>query len=87
MLPMQSHTDKLRAWNNGIMVDRCICFQKTFAELKQIAEAEGAYEIEALQRHVDFGLRCGLCKPYVARMFATGRVVFPVIRTLTEYPD
>ncbi|HOJ03885.1 MAG TPA: (2Fe-2S)-binding protein [Bacteroidota bacterium] len=66
------------------MVDRCICFDRTFAELKTAAEQAGVWDVEALQRVVPFGLRCGLCKPYVERMLCTGRVVFPVIRSYVD---
>ncbi|MCZ7557586.1 MAG: (2Fe-2S)-binding protein [Bacteroidia bacterium] len=69
------------------MVDRCICFNITFAELKAIADRSDTHCLDALQQHVDFGLRCGLCKPYVERMLETGRVVFPVARTQPDYFD
>jgi len=69
------------------MVDRCICFDITFAELHIIARSEGLHDIESLQRSVEFGQRCGLCKPYVQRMLESGRVVFPVIRTVIDYPE
>jgi NAD(P)H-nitrite reductase large subunit len=69
------------------MVDRCICFNITFAELKAISDRTGVRSLDTLQQTVDFGLRCGLCKPYVERMLETGRVVFPVIRTQPDYFD
>jgi NAD(P)H-nitrite reductase large subunit len=61
------------------MVDRCVCFSRTFAELKRIAEREGARDIAALQSAADFGLKCGLCKPYVQRMLETGGTRFPIM--------
>lgn len=57
-------------------IDRCYCYQKTFAELKAVAEATGAQTVEALQEHVAFGMNCRLCHPYVRRMFETGETVF-----------
>jgi bacterioferritin-associated ferredoxin len=69
------------------MVDRCICFNITFAELKAISDRINVRSLDSLQQSVDFGLRCGLCKPYVERMLETGRVVFPVIRTQPDYFD
>lgn len=69
------------------MVDRCVCFNKTFSELKSIAQTESLSDLESLQRFVDFGKGCGLCKPYVKRMLETGRVVFPVIRTITDLSE
>lgn len=62
------------------MVDRCICFGKSFRELKEVADSTRALDVAALQQHVEFGLRCGLCRPYVERMLETGRTRFPVMR-------
>lgn len=57
-------------------IDRCVCFQTTFAELKTIAEATGPDDLEALQDHAVFGLCCTLCHPYVRRMLETGETTF-----------
>jgi NAD(P)H-nitrite reductase large subunit len=59
-------------------VDRCVCFNKTFAALKQVADKTSAKTVQELQRHIDFGFSCLLCVPYVERMLATGEVEFPV---------
>ncbi|MBF2052942.1 MAG: (2Fe-2S)-binding protein [Candidatus Sericytochromatia bacterium] len=57
-------------------IDRCICFQKTFAELKAIAQAHNAESVEALQQYVSFAQKCRLCRPYVAEMLRSGQTVF-----------
>lgn len=57
-------------------IDRCLCFQETFADLRAVADATGADTVEALQQHAVFGLKCRLCHPYVRRMLRTGAVVF-----------
>ncbi len=57
-------------------IDRCYCFQRTFAELKAVAEETGAASVEELQAHVMFGQNCRLCHPYVRRMLHTGETVF-----------
>jgi bacterioferritin-associated ferredoxin len=57
-------------------IDRCYCYQHTFAELKAIADETGADSVEALQAHVSFGKNCELCHPYVRRMLSTGETVF-----------
>lgn len=59
-----------------LCVDRCVCFGQPFADLKAAAEASGATTVEALQAVVPFGLRCGLCRPYVRRMLAIGETAF-----------
>jgi len=57
-------------------IDRCICYQTTFAELKTVAEETGAQSVEALQDHAVFGHNCQLCHPYVETMLATGETSF-----------
>ena len=62
-------------------IDRCVCFGRRFAELRALAEATGAGTAERLAGEAraagaPFGLRCGLCRPYVARMLRTGETVF-----------
>lgn len=57
-------------------IDRCYCFDRTFAELKEVADATGASSVTTLQTHVTFGENCQLCHPYVRRMLATGQTVF-----------
>ncbi|WP_258096034.1 (2Fe-2S)-binding protein [Salinibacter sp. 10B] len=57
-------------------IDRCYCYQQTFADLKTVAEETGADSVHALQSHVTFGENCQLCHPYVRRMMETGETVF-----------
>lgn len=57
-------------------IDRCYCYQQSFEDLKEIAEATGADSVAALQAHVTFGENCQLCHPYVRRMLETGETVF-----------
>ncbi|HYE58080.1 MAG TPA: (2Fe-2S)-binding protein, partial [Rhodothermales bacterium] len=59
-----------------MQIDRCVCFNRRFDELRRVAEETGAPTVEALQLHVVFGRKCGLCRPYVRRMLATGETVF-----------
>ncbi|HKK20593.1 MAG TPA: (2Fe-2S)-binding protein [candidate division Zixibacteria bacterium] len=61
------------------MVNRCVCFDKTFRELREIAARMGAKSVEQLQSHVEFGKNCGLCLPYVRLMLQTGKTSFEVI--------
>jgi len=66
-------------------IDRCYCYQQTFAALKAVAEETGADSIEALQKEVQFGENCKLCHPYVRRMLRTGQTAFDeVIRAEDE---
>ena len=67
-------------------IDRCVCFQETFARLQAVAAAQGTRTVAALQEHVAFGLRCRLCVPYVRRMLRTGQVVFHEVITEADEP-
>jgi bacterioferritin-associated ferredoxin len=66
------------------VIDRCYCYETTFAALRDVADETGADSIEALQRHVQFGANCQLCHPYVRRMLATGETVFHEVLTETD---
>lgn len=58
-------------------VDRCVCFNVTFAQLHRFAESRECDEA-ALRREFQCGRGCGLCIPYIREMLETGRTVFPV---------
>lgn len=57
-------------------VTHCLCFDVSFEELKQIAEEHGCRTMEDLQEHVDFGLACQMCHPYIQEMLRTGKTDF-----------
>lgn len=58
-------------------VDRCVCFEVSFARLKQYADAHGG-GYEALRQEFNCGRGCGLCIPYIREMLRTGETSFPV---------
>lgn len=60
----------------SILIDRCICFNRTFAELKATSREVGATTVEELAEHATFGQRCKLCRPYVEEMLRTGETEF-----------
>lgn len=68
-------------------IDRCLCFNVSFEDLKKVAVAFSATSIAELQEHCKFGRRCRLCHPYVRRMLRTGEVVFDRIITECDEPD
>jgi bacterioferritin-associated ferredoxin len=73
--------------STGLGIDRCFCFGRTFASLRETAEATGAATVTALQEHALFGQRCALCHPYVRRMLRTGETVFATIVTEADEPE
>jgi BFD-like [2Fe-2S] binding domain len=67
-------------------IDRCVCFERPLFELKDIARETSSTNIEDLQKHVEFGMRCQLCHPYVRRMLRTGETEFGEILTEEDEP-
>ena len=67
-----------------VTVDRCLCRATPFAALLPCARLAG-WDLEALLRETGCGAQCGLCRPYLRRMLATGETVFHEL--LTEAPD
>lgn len=61
------------------VVDRCVCQNITFAELKEIALRLGN-DLESLLSETGCGEGCGMCRPYIEQMLKTGEIEFPVIR-------
>ena len=59
-----------------IKIDRCLCFEQRFADLKCVAHQTGSKTISELQDHIDFGKNCQLCHPYVKRMLESGETTF-----------
>lgn len=70
-----------------IHIDRCLCFNVTFASLQVEAQSSGADSLCALQERVEFGRKCQLCHPYVRRMLRTGETVFREIVTDDDEPN
>jgi len=59
----------------SILVDRCICKDIRFSELKDLAAKEQISEA-VLRERTGCGAECGTCRPYIRRMLATGEVHF-----------
>jgi len=59
-----------------VRIDRCYCFDRTFAEIADVLREKNPDTFDALREAADFGWRCELCHPYVRRMMRTGETVF-----------
>lgn len=64
-----------------VEIKKCLCHDKTFKALKQVAEHSGASTLEALEEEVSFGQQCGRCRPYVRKMLETGDISFTTLIT------
>jgi NAD(P)H-nitrite reductase large subunit len=58
-----------------VAVSMCVCRGMSFGALLPRARA-GGWDMEALMRETGCGGGCGLCRPYLQRMLATGQTVF-----------
>lgn len=61
------------------MVDRCVCYEKKFSEMKAVIDAKGLKSIEELRKYMVFGENCRICIPYIEMIFTTGKTSFDVI--------
>ena len=58
-----------------VTVSMCVCRGLPFGGLLLRARAEG-WDLDALMRETGCGAQCGLCRPYLRRMLATGETSF-----------
>jgi len=58
-----------------VCIDRCICYDRTFAELRVAACADGL-DMDGITARFGCGACCGVCRPYIERMLDTGETVF-----------
>lgn len=58
-----------------ISVSQCLCRRTPFTRLLPIARERG-WRLEELIRETGCGDQCGLCRPYLRRMLATGETEF-----------
>jgi len=63
-----------------ITVTTCICRGVPFDRLWALAR-ERAWTLEDLIRETGCGGNCGLCRPYLRRMLATGETTFGELLT------
>lgn len=53
---------------------KCVCTDTTFVQMK----LTGLKSLEDIEKSLGCGLKCGLCRPYIAKMLETGETRFPV---------
>ena len=60
------------------IVTRCICHNRTFAEIKDLMKQHDVTTFEEVLAREWCGGNCGLCRPYVAQMIQSGDTSFPI---------
>ncbi len=63
-----------------ISVTQCLCRRVPFARLLPLAR-EQQWALEDVIRETGCGGQCGLCRPYLKRMLATGETEFSELLT------
>jgi len=62
-----------------MLIDRCICYNIKFTDVKKIMDENGFKTIEEVQSVVDVSKNCKLCRPYLEKMIQTGETEFNYI--------
>jgi bacterioferritin-associated ferredoxin len=63
-----------------IRVTQCICRRVPFDRLLALARERG-WALADIMRETGCGDNCGLCRPYLRRMLATGETIFSELLT------
>lgn len=61
--------------SKDLCIDRCVCYDRTFAELR-VAATVDHLGMEEITKRFGCGSCCGMCRPYIERMLDTGETVF-----------
>ncbi len=59
----------------NLIISKCVCREMPFTRLLPLARQRG-WSLVDLIRETGCGGGCGLCRPYLVRMLATGETVF-----------
>ncbi len=62
--------------SHTLRIDRCVCVQVTFAQMRVFADTHGAADVAQLRNAFGCAERCGLCEPYIQQMLGSRTVVF-----------
>ena len=68
-----------------MQIDRCVCFDLTFAFVLKDAQ-EKQRTVEQVELSLGCGGGCGLCRPYLRRCLRTGETSFEYIITDADEP-
>jgi bacterioferritin-associated ferredoxin len=63
------------AGRGDLVIDRCVCFDLRFSDLKKKLDERPA-SMDQIARRYGCGSCCGICRPYIERMLESGETVF-----------
>ena len=58
------------------MIDRCICYSRSFSSIKEEATNKNIYSISEIKKILNICNKCCMCNPYIEEMFKTGKTTF-----------
>ncbi|MEP1152131.1 MAG: hypothetical protein ABJH08_10430 [Balneola sp.] len=61
---------------SDFLVNRCICHERSFEEIKEYAKEKGYTDLEDLQIDNYCSNGCRICAPYVEMVLETGETEF-----------
>jgi bacterioferritin-associated ferredoxin len=67
----------------SVLISRCICRDTGFADLL-VRARDRSWTLADIIRETGCGGHCGLCRPYLRRMLATGETEFRELLTPDE---
>jgi len=59
-------------------VTRCVCHQRGFRDIAEVARARGWTSVTQVTAGTKAGSGCGACLPYLAAVLSTGHTCFAV---------
>ena len=62
--------------DDGPVVDRCVCFDVSFAEIRNWAGDRECTTLSCVRDEFGCTDGCGLCRPFIRRVLETGEVAF-----------
>lgn len=66
------------------MVNRCICSNISFREIKEIADQNDYRTVKDLREAGVCSMHCRICEPYVEKVLQTGNVVFDPLQSANK---
>ena len=71
---------------HSLRIDRCVCVNVTFAQMRAFADDRGAADVAQLRSAFGCAENCGLCEPYIKRMLESRTVIFNSVLTPRMLP-
>ena len=61
------------------MINRCVCFNKTFKEILNESYIQNIKTLEEIKSKLNTCNKCKLCNPYIEQGLRTGQTEFKIL--------